>query len=309
MGSNKEARVVVLQLPEDVLMKILSRLDVKDLIRFKSVCKTWFRLISSQYFIQLHLKKSSFRIIRLTHFYDHRLRVEFSGSCDGLVCLYDAQYEMIHIWNPAMHIVKCIPIKRPPHDVICYWFGRIGDEDDEYELILGTTSHMHLIRLYIDNDSWKSTQVRKNYFYSRKIGTLFNGIIHWHAFERSWDFTYVPTIVSYDSRNDAIGEISPPETINRHFIVGEVYGYLSIMSVNFETMEFEIWAMKEYGVKESWTKLMSLRSDYVFHHRVKSQELILDDPAKVKSPLYTKFMYVESLVFPKPRDRVVCPMP
>ncbi|KAK9096003.1 hypothetical protein Sjap_021500 [Stephania japonica] len=43
---------------EDVIIEILSRLPVKSLLRFKSVCKTWQTLIDDSYFAQKHLEQS-----------------------------------------------------------------------------------------------------------------------------------------------------------------------------------------------------------------------------------------------------------
>lgn len=46
-------------LPIDLIIQILSRLPSKSLVRFKSVCKSWCRLISSTHFMQLHFRVSS----------------------------------------------------------------------------------------------------------------------------------------------------------------------------------------------------------------------------------------------------------
>lgn len=46
-------------LPIDLIIQILSRLPPKSLVRFKSVCKSWCRLISSTHFMQLHFRVSS----------------------------------------------------------------------------------------------------------------------------------------------------------------------------------------------------------------------------------------------------------
>ncbi|KAJ4820790.1 F-box protein [Rhynchospora pubera] len=46
-------------LPLDLIIQILSRLPSKSLVKFKSVCKSWYLLISSTHFTQLHFRFSS----------------------------------------------------------------------------------------------------------------------------------------------------------------------------------------------------------------------------------------------------------
>ncbi|GKD28750.1 F-box protein CPR1 isoform X1, partial [Tanacetum coccineum] len=41
-------------IPEEIYEEILVRLDVEDLIRCKSVCKSWKSLISHRHFIKAH---------------------------------------------------------------------------------------------------------------------------------------------------------------------------------------------------------------------------------------------------------------
>ncbi|KAK6120761.1 hypothetical protein DH2020_045489 [Rehmannia glutinosa] len=276
MESNKKAAVVVVQLPTEILEEILSRLRVKDLIRFKSVCKTWCQVISSQHLIQQHLNKSVFRAIHYERWVFGPCKsfitpkeklprdnlMEFVGSCDGLVCRYNRTQGIIHLSNPAIRKTACIPTKRPLYLINCFWFGR-GDSDDEYKLIIGNTSHMHLIRPYIDNGSWKSTQkIQKTYRYFERIGTLYNGTVHWPV-NGSYALSSC-TILSYDLQQETIGEIPGPPMIRQthhSFTIGEVIGCLSAMLLNNKF--YEIWVMKEYGIRESWTKLMILPFQFV----------------------------------------------
>ncbi|KVH90951.1 F-box domain, cyclin-like protein, partial [Cynara cardunculus var. scolymus] len=53
-----EPRVSMAYLPPEILEQILIRLKVRDLIRCKSVCKSWLSLISDPCFIKAHLKHS-----------------------------------------------------------------------------------------------------------------------------------------------------------------------------------------------------------------------------------------------------------
>lgn len=52
----KKLKMLSRDLPEDVVMEILSRLPVKSLIRFKAVNKSWYALIRNPDFIARHLR-------------------------------------------------------------------------------------------------------------------------------------------------------------------------------------------------------------------------------------------------------------
>ncbi|GFS30487.1 hypothetical protein Acr_00g0012160 [Actinidia rufa] len=79
------------ELPQDLLMEILSRLPVKSLLRLKSVSKYWFSLIQNPSFIHLHhncsKKKDCLVVMR------HR------NDCDGNL------------------ILSSVPDKTPTHDL------------------------------------------------------------------------------------------------------------------------------------------------------------------------------------------------
>ncbi|KAI3823124.1 hypothetical protein L1987_04554 [Smallanthus sonchifolius] len=94
---------------DDVLEKILIGLDVKDLIRCKSVCKSWYSFITSPHFIYRHLNYSynnelgHRRITSVTHSgfncrfcHDHHHLV---GSSNGLVCISSLRSELL-VGNP-----------------------------------------------------------------------------------------------------------------------------------------------------------------------------------------------------------------
>ncbi|KAI3903336.1 hypothetical protein MKW98_031990, partial [Papaver atlanticum] len=42
-------------LPQDIIFQILIWLPVQSLLRFKSVCRSWYALIRSSHFIQRHI--------------------------------------------------------------------------------------------------------------------------------------------------------------------------------------------------------------------------------------------------------------
>ncbi|XP_052193866.1 F-box/kelch-repeat protein At3g06240-like [Diospyros lotus] len=123
------------ELPEDVIIEILSRLLVKSLMRFRCVCKRWYKLSLSSAFINIHLnnnmdkKKSSIFCsinsdLTTKHYKNFLIRVNGAitslrvphinwgsyivGSSNGLVCISSYQ-EKYTLWNPATKQFECLP--------------------------------------------------------------------------------------------------------------------------------------------------------------------------------------------------------
>ncbi|CAL5336674.1 unnamed protein product [Camellia sinensis] len=118
-------------IPNEVLIEILARLPVDSLLRFTSVCKSWYSLITSPSFITKHInqtitdrkRNSDKLILRLytdndkkehyllcpddENFPDDYLELPFPfkspngyfrifGSCNGLLCQCDNYYDYSH---------------------------------------------------------------------------------------------------------------------------------------------------------------------------------------------------------------------
>ncbi|KAL3642422.1 hypothetical protein CASFOL_013237 [Castilleja foliolosa] len=153
-------------LPEDLMLCILSRLPVKTVIRFKSVCKPWYNLFSTPEFKKLHQAQFSsdpenrsfivhtfsshycsqpenqFSIFNiesvkkwptiLDHPFAHAQNIELYtlGCCNGLVCIRSRGHEIV-LWNPAMRLSKTVPLKDyDPFENVSIGFGydAIGDD-------------------------------------------------------------------------------------------------------------------------------------------------------------------------------------
>ncbi|KAL8048500.1 hypothetical protein ABFX02_07G070700 [Erythranthe guttata] len=276
------------QLPEDVIEEILSRLHVKDLMRFKSVSKKWNSIISSQHLINLHLKKSISSPSHRRIFIPHSKSVVykglqddteelplppgaiayFFGAFDGLLCYLQNHDDAtrIRIWNPATRVSKTADLKLK-FDNFVSWFGR-ESSDDEYKLILGirphgkqlANNHTLLVTLYVDGDSSNSSaqeiDLDQLVFKPYEEGTFFRGILHWPANRnRYW------VVFTYDLGQKSVGEIAMPVTSQNHLCgLGVVDRCLSEICGNCEgfCVIYEVWIMKEYGIKESWTKSMNI---------------------------------------------------
>ncbi|XAR62777.1 hypothetical protein NMG60_11017649 [Bertholletia excelsa] len=130
--------------PSKILIEILSRLPVRTLIRFTSVCKSWYLLIKDPRFIVKHSNLSSSyntdnllivpKKLKLCgpnfyHLLSEETFVEYwksefplrtksrtvavIGSCNGLVCLTDKYRHTfgraVYLWNPSIKILKPLP--------------------------------------------------------------------------------------------------------------------------------------------------------------------------------------------------------
>ncbi|KAL1080287.1 hypothetical protein V6Z11_D10G283300 [Gossypium hirsutum] len=138
------------ELPEALVMEILSKLPVKSLTRFNCVCKYWcssFRtphfisnnyqnnlennnlnlLLSrcdgntfQRYFSQLSNEKYQNYIVKQNihlPFFRNDLPYVY-GACHGLLCLLDPLKDKAAIWNPSTREFKILPpssIQRPPY--------------------------------------------------------------------------------------------------------------------------------------------------------------------------------------------------
>ncbi|KAJ8425479.1 hypothetical protein Cgig2_028516 [Carnegiea gigantea] len=131
-------------LPENVIVEILSWLPVKALLQFKSVCKSWYAIISGRDFISKHLTnyynhKNDHNDCLLVHYYvshgecqlyelliDDPPRVigaetfyempmygsNICGPCNGIYYLYHfgSYHDESHaLWNPAISELKVLP--------------------------------------------------------------------------------------------------------------------------------------------------------------------------------------------------------
>ncbi|EYU31503.1 hypothetical protein MIMGU_mgv1a021762mg [Erythranthe guttata] len=361
------------QLPVEIWEEILSGLSVKDLLRFKSVCKNLNSIISGQHFINLHLKKSistpsrhrifmprddeSFRTVEYSRDLqggggDHidfqtlprpkEAIGNFVGTCDGLVCYLDTITMRICVSNPSLRVSKTLDLnvnRRYCPALLFSWFGR-ESSDDEYKVVLGIRSydgksncpkyHMHLIKPFSDNcssrKSIREVDGRLELIWYFGEGILLHGIVHWISYDRVMHTDHY-VMFTYDLCLESVGEISMPVGLHIwHGVIGVIDGCLSAICNVYrgDFAIYEVWTMKEYGVKESWTKLMNLsgRCDDLisasWHLRlvgvtddgdlilscIPKHHLLIFKVAEKKFEILTSNghwfarMFVESLVFP-----------
>ncbi|XP_050870500.1 F-box/kelch-repeat protein At3g23880 [Lathyrus oleraceus] len=277
-------------LPHELIIQILLRLPVKSLMRFKSVCKLWFSLISyDSHFANSHFQltssKHTCRILFLsnsapqtrsidveTSLHDDSSAgtlnfmpsyLEIKGSCNGFIYFKD-----FGIWNPSNGVHKEIPYS-PIHsnlDANCffylYGFGYDHTRDDYLVVSMSYNPDLDPISSRLEFFSLRANtweEIEGTYFpYMNasddpRVGSLFKGAIHWLACHSDKS---INVIVAFDLTERKLLEMSLPLPddfdLDPNFCDLWVFGeFLSLWSMGNDSVE--IWVMKEYNVHSSWT--------------------------------------------------------
>lgn len=205
--------------------------------------------------------------------------ITIHGSCNGLVCI--AFEKTVILCNPALREFKLLPPPRYPVGYIVlpfnYGFGfdpitgvykviqlsettqELPEQDEEFWYHRGMISAR--IDLYNSvSNSWKEIEDSKvpNVCYLHNgYELLYNGAIHWAIMAPN----NAPYILCFDVITETFRLIDFHEnvsTLERGMRLMELNDSLALVRYSHrKTGQYcntEIWVMKEYGVKESWTK-------------------------------------------------------
>nr|GEX45874.1 hypothetical protein [Tanacetum cinerariifolium] len=171
----------------DVIVHIFVRLDGIDLVRCKSVCKTWFSIISTPLFVTSHL---NYTFINNYELRDKRIIMHdacfFSidnsflsneyhiiGSSNGLVCISPKDVQLL-VTNPLTREVNYLPTL--PDEVLpekttcrfiskpCWGFGYDSSMDD-YKKLIKTTNDKRALkrkRRHAKNSKRNAKSIKKH---------------------------------------------------------------------------------------------------------------------------------------------------
>ncbi|KAK8630315.1 hypothetical protein V6N13_079113 [Hibiscus sabdariffa] len=310
-------------LSSDIIPEILRRLGVKDLLRFRCVSKPWCSLIDDPDFIKLQLSHSLKTSTHLSlvlrdsylfsvdfdspkaaqkldnPFLDEGVGTEIWGSCNGLLALYNGGEEMA-LWNPSTRksqMLSFTEIEFPRYfcltQFIVYGLGHDPISDD-YKLIQmvqlydeeDNDSFVSEVKVYsLRTNSWRRIKDFPFYLkYRRAYGVLANNALHWVVSKRPESDTR-SFVVAFDLGTEEYRVVELPDCLDQgfHMNVRSMGGSLCLIANYWKVHVVDIWVMKEYGVKESWIKLVSVD----------------------QSKLVSLFEFVLPLAFSKNGDRVL----
>ncbi|GJZ36712.1 F-box associated domain containing protein [Tanacetum coccineum] len=313
----KKIATPVSYLQSEIIHDILSRLPVKSLLRFKSVCKLWHSLILDPCFIKSHLSLSTCNI-NFTH---HRLinnsigdrylsscplnkvlcerfvneldpcfpleltrkpNLRVIGSCNGLLSLLDLQ--TLFIYNPSTRLWS--ELYKAPFGLL-YGFG-YDESTDDYKVVV-ITGGKQVVIFSLKTGTWKKIgnfpydnllyhSVRGCRFH--ECGKFSNGALHWACSNQGFGSLNSLTIVSLDLAKETYGEVLQPvyDKGQNDLTLGAL-GHCLCITCSYLYDRVDLWVMKVYGVKDSWTKLASLPylHEYGMFHQLVAPLCISND--------------------------------
>ncbi|KAK8673612.1 hypothetical protein V6N13_111936 [Hibiscus sabdariffa] len=138
--------------------------------------------------------------------------------------------------------------------IVSYWEERSGSD----------LPHHSRVEVYsLATGSWKEidVQVPAHVWYSPCFETYFNGAFHWYAIDSNRN----EVILSFHMGNEEFRVIPMPSVLPlydhslcRSLLVWNGCIALVIYPREGTEKSFEIYVMKEYGVRKSWTKILTI---------------------------------------------------
>ncbi|KAJ0453930.1 putative F-box domain, galactose oxidase/kelch, beta-propeller, F-box associated interaction [Helianthus annuus] len=271
---------------EQLILEIFSRLPSKSLLRFRSVSKSLCACIGSSSFIQLHSLQSPNKVMiihqaqykggeecskymytlhsegQLSYIgippveYPFRSSSIIVGSCNGILCVYKFRNGGIHLWNPLLKRIVTVhdhPFQRQ------YWVDGFGYDTiiEDYKVLrIGRQrSSVYTVKTHTWHEiaspttpfpCWKSCQC------------LFNGALHWvvvHTASPVWRYY----LLAFDLSSEVFSTIELPEPSWETTVVTIIKGCLAVISSKDDNCR--IWVMRDYNKIASWYVAYDLNSN------------------------------------------------
>lgn len=199
------------------------------------------------------------------------------GSVNGLLCFCDYENEAIFICNPIMR--ECVTLPKPIYTEryptrIVYGFG-YSSLSGQYKVVqISQTPLLDPEGLPFWDDSqgavyvlgtanWRSIGTVPYLDSRRSYNLSLNGNIHW----LNWGGETSELICSFDVENESFQVFPSPNNLIKQTWYASLGLFRDCLclcvpdgSEDYD-IDIDIWVMKEYGVKESWTKEIVIRQN------------------------------------------------
>ncbi|KAM7498428.1 hypothetical protein LguiA_022842 [Lonicera macranthoides] len=204
------------------------------------------------------------------------------GTCNGLICLsddYDTHTDTIIIWNPLIR--KSVNLPKPQFGLsqrgMCllgFGFDSVTNDYKVVRIVYESTENYNFklppcVEVYtVRTGVWRTIDgAAPNYvvYNNSPAPAYVNGAVHWVATLSGDDDSSVSNlIVAFDTATEEFKEFTMPKSAVDKYVIK-----LSVMVSEglLALVEYEkiwqsdycwVWVMKEYGVSESWTRLLTI---------------------------------------------------
>ncbi|KAM3249614.1 F-box/kelch-repeat protein like [Capsicum annuum] len=191
------------------------------------------------------------------------------GSANGLICVL-SDYKNLSLWNPSIRKLKKLPSARTGY---LYMYGFGYDElNEDYKVVSLTQkvydddSRYNVGKIYsLNNNSWKRLDDFQIGELSNQTGKFVNGKLHWANTTKRFSCYSDWDIIFVDLADGRWGEMEKPCYAEGNLEFKPCLGVLGndlSMFCHHLRSHADVWVMKEYGVKESWTKMFIIKYPY-----------------------------------------------
>ncbi|GJY56793.1 putative F-box domain-containing protein [Tanacetum coccineum] len=278
----------------DIDEQMLLRMEPHDLIRCKSVCKSWYSLISSDRFVKSQLNYNLRKKADNNEIGDTRITAlgatsmccddckkvrsdecQVVGSSNGLVCIsrYNTYFLVV---NPSTREMK--ELRNPPKEYYKYVSERVSgfgydSSIDDYKVVIGFFNECRKLVfkvLTLKSNFWRSVAVELGYdsmfgtgyycgrMHSRYDYSYRNGILCNGEIHWCMEPNNKEVILSFDLSKEVFKEIPVPKLDGGNWDLGTMKGRLCILDHDFRG-SIKIWVMRKYNVHESWEQKLPPR--------------------------------------------------
>ncbi|GJX81036.1 putative F-box domain-containing protein [Tanacetum coccineum] len=271
---------------DDICEQILVRLDVEDLIRYKSVCKSWKSLISHPRFVKAHQKRQvnliPYRMGIIPNYLSKYGAEHYMvGSSNGLACINSFDGDEIIVANPWTREERMLQKLPVSPERSCWGFGYDALTDD-YKVLFGAAESFEKTAFHVfslKSNVWKHVgHVNYRFWGDVQIGTLCNGALHWIGYQVTKGF-----IISFDLSKEVFKEINQPDDVIHKcssFAINK--GYVC----NYNEYHEKLLVMKKYNVKQYW----KYRGRYLCTLGMQSKEPYAFIPSTVMPSLISPYL-------------------
>nr|GLL37581.1 F-box protein At3g07870-like [Ipomoea trifida]GMD40759.1 F-box protein At3g07870-like [Ipomoea batatas] len=214
--------------------------------------------------------------------------VTFVGSCNGLLCLYSSLPKpFYYVCNPILGESVVLPPPTPLVPDSTYYLSGFGfcPKTKQYKVVrfLCSVSVNHVTNsvskemaaeIYtLGSDSWRRIGKAPCPKRGGSFDPFVNGSLHWIIETTKTS----EQICSFDLNTEQFRTLPSPLHFDANYIkkvswinIGTLGGHLCLCYI-YDDACLEVWVMKDYGVKESWSREFSI--DIKFYCGLKVENL------------------------------------